>query len=100
MLALNAYRGQPIPSSPQAFTLSSLAFMTIFVNSLFSLFRSRLSTTAEQTPAQQQQVYPLAPSTPYPTRVGWRPDTWEDPSSFETASRRRRLDNGGAAKVS
>jgi hypothetical protein len=29
--------------------------MTIFVNSLLSLFRSRLSATAEQAPAQQQQ---------------------------------------------
>lgn len=83
---------EPISWKTLAFTLSSLAFMTIFVNSLLSLFRSRLSATAEQVPAQQQQVYPLPPSTPYPPQLprgGWRPDSWED-VPFQTSSRRRR----------
>ncbi|KAI9460204.1 Di-sulfide bridge nucleocytoplasmic transport domain-containing protein [Lactarius psammicola] len=91
---------EPISWKTLAFTLSSLAFMTIFVNSLLSLFRrSRLSATAGQAPAQQQQIYPLPPSTPYPARVGWRPDSWEE-APFQTSSRRRRLENGAAAKVS
>jgi hypothetical protein len=93
---------EPISWKTLAFTLSSLAFMTIFVNSLLSLFRSRLSATAEQAPAQQQQVYPIPPSTAYPpqlSHVGWRPDSWED-APFQTPSRRRRLENGAAAKVS
>ncbi|KAH8992067.1 Di-sulfide bridge nucleocytoplasmic transport domain-containing protein [Lactarius akahatsu] len=93
---------EPISWKTLAFTLSSLAFMTIFVNSLLSLFRSRLSATAEQAPVQQQQVYPLPPSTPYPpqlSRVGWRPDSWED-TPFQMSNRRRRLENGAAAKIS
>jgi Di-sulfide bridge nucleocytoplasmic transport domain len=81
----------------QAFTLSSLAFMTIFVNSLLSLFRSKLSSP-EQAPAQPPQLYPLPPPPLYPPQLardpGWRPDSWE-----QTPSRRRRLENGAAAKV-
>jgi hypothetical protein len=90
------------PSPVQAFTLSSLAFMTIFVNSLLSLFRSRLSTP-EQAPAQPPQLYPLPPPPLYPPQLardpGWRPDSWDD-GTLQTPSRRRRLENGAAAKVS
>jgi hypothetical protein len=90
------------PSPVQAFTLSSLAFMTIFVNSLLSLFRSRLSTP-EQAPAQPPQLYPLPPPPLYPPHLardpGWRPDSWDD-GTLQTPSRRRRLENGAAAKVS
>jgi len=106
-----SYSRDPVPGakrdgtclSPiQAFTLSSLAFMTIFVNSLLSLFRSRLSTP-EQAPAQPQQLYPLPPPPLYPPQSsrdpGWRPGSWED-RSFQTPNRRRRLENGAAAKVS
>lgn len=86
----------------QAFTLSSLAFMTIFVNSLLSLFRSRLSTP-ERAPAQPPQLYSLPPPPLYPPQQardpGWRPDSWDD-GTLQTPSRRRRLVNGAAAKVS
>ncbi|KAH9982190.1 Di-sulfide bridge nucleocytoplasmic transport domain-containing protein [Lactifluus volemus] len=84
---------EPISWKTLAFTLTSLAFMTLFVNSLLSLFRSRLSTP-EPAPIQQQQLYPLPPPTsPYPTHH-WR-DDFKTPSS-----RRRRLENGAAAKIS
>ena len=81
-------------SPPQAFTLSSLAFMTVFVNSLLSLFRSRLSTP-EPAPIQQQQLYPLPT---HPSHgFSWR----NDDEAFKTpSSRRRRLENGAAAKIS
>ncbi len=86
----------------QAFTLSSLAFTTIFVNSLLSLFRSRLSTPA-QAPAQPPQLYSLPPPPLYPPQLArdpsWRPDTWDD-GTLQTPSRRRRLENGVAAKIS
>ncbi|KAI0296658.1 Di-sulfide bridge nucleocytoplasmic transport domain-containing protein [Russula brevipes] len=90
---------EPISWKTLAFTLSSLAFMTIFVNSLLSLFRSRLSTP-ERAPAQPHQLYPLPPPPLYPPHdSGWRPDSWDD-GSFQTPSRRRRLENGAAAKIS
>ncbi|KAI0005425.1 Di-sulfide bridge nucleocytoplasmic transport domain-containing protein [Russula compacta] len=94
---------EPISWKTLAFTLSSLGFMTIFVNSLLSLFRSRLSTP-EQAPPQSQQVYPLPLPPHYPPQLsrdlGWHPpDSWDD-GSFQTHSRRRRLENGAAAKVS
>jgi hypothetical protein len=86
----------------QAFTLSSLAFMTIFVNSLLSLFRSRLSTH-ERAPTQPPHLYSLPPPPLYPPQQardpGWRPDSWDD-GTLKTPSRRRRLENGVAAKVS
>lgn len=93
---------EPISWKTLAFTLSSLAFMTIFVNSLLSLFRSRLSTP-EQAPAQPPQLYSLPPPPLYPPQQardpGWRPDSWDD-GTLQTPSRRRRLENGAAAKVS
>ncbi|KAI0252661.1 Di-sulfide bridge nucleocytoplasmic transport domain-containing protein [Lactifluus subvellereus] len=93
---------EPISWKTLAFTLSSLAFMTVFVNSLLSLFRSRLSTPAP-TPIQQPQLYPLPAPPAYPPQVsrgpGWRPDSWDD-EAFKTPSRRRRLENGAAAKIS
>ncbi|KAH9996622.1 Di-sulfide bridge nucleocytoplasmic transport domain-containing protein [Russula vinacea] len=71
---------EPISWKTLAFTLSSLAFMTIFA------------------PAQPPQLYPLPPPPLYPPQLardpGWRPDSWE-----QTPSRRRRLENGAAAKV-
>lgn len=93
---------EPISWKTLAFTLSSLAFMTIFVNSLLSLFRSRLSTP-EQAPAQPPQLYSLPPPPLYPPQQArdpaWRPDSWDD-GTLQTPSRRRRLENGAAAKVS
>jgi hypothetical protein len=94
-------RSDQFVSPIQAFTLSSLAFLTIFVNSLLSLFRSRLSTP-EQAPAQPPQLYSLPPPPLYPPQQardpGWRPDSWDD-GTLQTPSRRRRLENGAAAKV-
>ncbi|KAI9512313.1 Di-sulfide bridge nucleocytoplasmic transport domain-containing protein [Russula earlei] len=94
---------EPISWKTLAFTLSSLAFMTFFVNSLLSLFRSRLSAPG-QVPAQPQQLYPLPPPPLYPPPPsrdpGWGPGSWEDSTFHQTSSRRRRLENGAAAKVS
>lgn len=88
----------PFKYTLQAFTLSSLAFMTLFVNSLLSLFRSKLST-----PSIQQQQQPLL-YPPHPSRgFSWRGDDDDDgDESFKTPSsrRRRRLENGAAAKIS
>ncbi|KAI0307529.1 Di-sulfide bridge nucleocytoplasmic transport domain-containing protein [Multifurca ochricompacta] len=94
---------EPISWKTLAFTLSSLASMTIFVNSLLSLFRSRLSAIPEQGSVRQEPLYPLQPPTPYPMQLsrgsGWRQGSWDD-ELIQTPSRRRRLENGGTAKVS
>jgi Di-sulfide bridge nucleocytoplasmic transport domain len=86
----------------QASTLSSLAFMKILPISLLSLFRSRLSNP-QQAPTQPPQLYPLPPPPLYPPQLardpGWHPDSWDD-GTLQTPSRRRRLENGAAAKVS
>ncbi|KAI0271585.1 Di-sulfide bridge nucleocytoplasmic transport domain-containing protein [Gloeopeniophorella convolvens] len=91
---------EPISWKTLAFTLSSMAFMTIFVNSLLSLFRSRLSAASEAAPAQpqHQQPFPLPPPTPYLRGPGWAPESWSEEIN-QTPSRRRRLENGAAAKV-
>lgn len=87
------------------FTLSSLSFLTVFVNALLSLYRSRHSPDRQERRVAQPPMIPHFPSIhssyrylsenasqsewSYP-QMSWHPD-----SSIETLPRqRRRLDNG------
>ncbi|KLO06320.1 hypothetical protein SCHPADRAFT_923200 [Schizopora paradoxa] len=104
---------EPISWKTLAFTLSSLAFMTVFVNALLSLYRSRhhpdrAQSSAAHHAAAMPHFPPIAPgqypATPYaylahPGQGGkWFPPGGE----VETESlprQRRRLENGDAAAV-
>lgn len=89
--------------SNQIFTLTSLAFLTVFINSLLSLYRAKHQPITE-APSHRPPSFPIAPiapftphyhSSPTPTHSwgGYRSDQEESPT------RRRRLEGGGAAKI-
>ena len=88
----------------QIFTIVSLAFLTVFVNSLLVLFRSRVNPATHAVPPP----YPIPPAVPFhaphaylPPAHEWNGKGWKrgDDEGEELASRRRRLEDGQAAKV-
>ncbi|KAI0327985.1 hypothetical protein GY45DRAFT_1326923, partial [Cubamyces sp. BRFM 1775] len=95
---------EPISWKTLIFTIVSLCFLTVFVNSLLVLFRSRVNpaTHAAAPP------YPIPPAVPFhaphaylPPAHEWNGKGWRrgDDEVEELASRRRRLEDGQAAKV-
>lgn len=88
----------------QVFTLTSLAFLTIFINALLSLYRSRHHPEMSTPPLRHQPSYTLAPPTPFPPQYlpasSWG-SVWSgrEDEEVQTPSRRRRLDSGEAAKI-
>ncbi|KAF8807174.1 hypothetical protein BYT27DRAFT_7189257 [Phlegmacium glaucopus] len=97
---------EPISWKTLIFTLTSLSFLTVFINSLLSLYRAKHQPIAE-TPSHRPPSFPIAPIAPFtphhfngygsPTPTsswGYRSD-----QDFESPTRRRRLDGGGAAKI-
>ncbi|KAI0668678.1 Di-sulfide bridge nucleocytoplasmic transport domain-containing protein [Trametes maxima] len=96
---------EPISWKTFAFTVLSLAFFTAFVNSMLMLFRSRTNPAAHYVPAHVPP-YPLPPAIPYPAPHGYLPPAhewgtkgWKHEESEEVATRRRRLEDGQAAKI-
>jgi len=92
---------EPISWKTLAFTLSSLSFLTVFINSLFSFYRSRHSPTTSP--------HPVNPSTPYsphsgsylpPIGPGWG-RSWNGArdENAQSPPRRRRLEGGGSVKI-
>lgn len=91
----------------QIFTLTSLGFLTVFINALLSLYRSKYQPIA--APAHQPTTFPIHPGTPYPAHhfggyLSPAPTpNWSrynrQPEDMESPTRRRRLDSGVAAKL-
>lgn len=91
---------EPISWKTLAFTLTSLSFLTLFVNSLLSLYRSRHNPTSPPPPASlavppgfHHAYLPLGNA-----HFAGSQKTKDDESS-EDAPRRRRLEGGQAVKV-
>ncbi|KAG1874088.1 Di-sulfide bridge nucleocytoplasmic transport domain-containing protein [Suillus tomentosus] len=85
---------EPISWKTLAFTLTSLTFLTVFVNSLFSLYRSRHEAAHSRT------SYPVAPQFPHhylPSAPAPRGSGHDD--IFGDAPRRRRGEYGQTIKV-
>lgn len=91
----------------QIFTVVSLAFFTLFVNSVLMLFRSRTNPATHLVPTHVPP-HLIAQAAPYPAPHGYLPPAHEwggkgwrrgDDGSEELAPRRRRLDDGQAAKI-
>ena len=86
----------------KAFVISSLAFFTLFINSLPSFFRP--PAPAPVSVPHHGPGYPLAPALSYPAVHGylpppeWNNKPWKHEDD-EVAPRRRRLEDGQAAKV-
>ncbi|KAI0369931.1 hypothetical protein BV20DRAFT_945153 [Pilatotrama ljubarskyi] len=96
---------EPISWKTLFFVVVSLAFFTFFVNSLLMLFRSRVNPAAHLAPPHVPP-YPIAPHIPFPTPHGYLPPAhewgakgWRPEETEEAATRRRRLEDGQAAKV-
>jgi len=96
---------EPISWKTLIFTLTSLVFLTVFINSLLSLYRAKHQPIAE-APSHQPTSFPIAPiasftphhfgyGSPVPT-PSWGYRSEQD---FESPTRRRRLEGGGAAKI-
>lgn len=93
----------------QAFTLTSLTFLTLFINTLLSLFRSRLNPAPTGPPpahAGHTAVTPFPSAPPFIAPYahaymtpppGWGP-AWRPEEDAATPARRRRLEDG-VAKV-
>ncbi|KAI0310998.1 Di-sulfide bridge nucleocytoplasmic transport domain-containing protein [Amylostereum chailletii] len=97
---------EPISWKTLAFTLSSLAFLTIFINALLSLYRSRHVPPAPNAgvgagagAVHHQPSFALPPATPFGPGPYLHSQGWMADEAVETPSRRRRLEGGGAAKV-
>lgn len=85
---------EPISWKTLIFTLSSLAFLTIFVNALLSLYRAR------HQPPTSSQPYPIAQ--PYPGYLSPAPNNWsrvQPEENAEAPSRRRKLEGGNSEKI-
>ena len=84
----------------QIFILTSLAFLTVFINALLSLYRSRINPATHAPPPMP--AFPLAPPIGYPAhapdwgKAAWAPAEDDVPG---TPSRRRRLESGTAEKI-
>ncbi|PIL30722.1 hypothetical protein GSI_06890 [Ganoderma sinense ZZ0214-1] len=93
---------EPISWKTLAFFISSLAFFTLFINSLPSFFRP--PAPAPVPVPHHVPGYPLAPALPYPAVQGylpppeWSNKPWKHEDD-EVAPRRRRLEDGQVAKV-
>ncbi|KAF5313265.1 hypothetical protein D9619_003310 [Psilocybe cf. subviscida] len=91
---------EPISWKTLIFTLTSLAFLTVFINTLLSLYRSKHQPVPEH--ATSAAAFPLNPAGSYyhlPPNNGWSGLQYRPEEDMEAPARRRRLDGGGAAKV-
>ncbi|KAI0706195.1 Di-sulfide bridge nucleocytoplasmic transport domain-containing protein [Cytidiella melzeri] len=98
---------EPISWKTLIFSITSLSFLTVFVNSLLSLYRSRHNPANAHGHAPPPAIpsYPLPPITPYqqhhllPGNPGWG-KSWAGPQEVEeVATRRRKLESGAAKEV-
>ncbi|KAI0638836.1 Di-sulfide bridge nucleocytoplasmic transport domain-containing protein [Trametes polyzona] len=98
---------EPISWKALMFTVVSLGVFTVFINSLLSLYRSRINP-ATHLPTPPVPPYPIAPAVPFPgphgylpPAHGWGAKGWKhgDDETEELAPRRRRLEDGQAAKI-
>ncbi|KAI0771028.1 Di-sulfide bridge nucleocytoplasmic transport domain-containing protein [Trametes elegans] len=98
---------EPISWKTLGFILVSLGFTTFLINSMITLFRARVNPATHMVPPHMPP-YPLPPTVPFPAPHGYLPPAHEwgakgwkhgDGSVEEVAPRRRRLEDGQAAKV-
>jgi len=98
---------EPISWKALAFTLTSLSFLTVFINTLLSLYRSRHPPSVAQL---HEPSFPVAPATLHPSHhfggyLSPAPTpTWDRSwtginEDLQTPTRKRRLEGGGVAKV-
>lgn len=99
---------EPISWKTLIFTLTSLSFLTVFINTLLSLYRSRHNPNSHPSLAHHPppvSSFPITPVTPYPHSYLTSAPEWNkswgpsEKDEVQTPSRRRRLEGGIAAKI-
>ncbi|KAJ3713513.1 Di-sulfide bridge nucleocytoplasmic transport domain-containing protein [Lentinula raphanica] len=102
---------EPISWKTLTFTLTSLSFLTVFINTLISLYRSRHRTSHEAHQPQPPLHLPILNAPPYDTHQygvyqtptatpGWTRNWKGNNDDDQTPSaRRRRLESGISVKV-
>ncbi|TFK19900.1 nuclear membrane protein [Coprinopsis marcescibilis] len=100
---------EPISWKTLIFTLTSLAFLTVFINSLLSLYREKLQPNAATV--QPASSFPLVPAASYPSMhpfggflspaptPNWQRFKSYTEEDMESPTRRRRLEGGASAKI-
>lgn len=87
-------------NSFQFFSVVSLAFFTLFINSLFTFYRSKHYHTPHPAPAPiPQPQYVMPPQTPRRGRSGFKWTPGDDGDGIGTPTRRRRLDDGAVPRI-
>lgn len=97
---------EPITWKTLIFVLTSLSFLTVFINTLLSLYRSKHRPSDPSVTAQPPAAHALT-LPPYPSHqygVGYAPTPnwgrWNvGEEELETPSRRRRLEGGATMKI-
>ncbi|KAA1468445.1 hypothetical protein DENSPDRAFT_833734 [Dentipellis sp. KUC8613] len=95
---------EPISWKTLAFTLTSLAFLTVFINALLSLYRSRHQPAPPAPPLAHQPSFALPAAAPFAPQYlqapAWGP-SWHGvgEEDGQTPSRRRRLESGEGEKT-
>ncbi|KAF9480426.1 hypothetical protein BDN70DRAFT_877564 [Pholiota conissans] len=94
---------EPISWKTLIFTLTSLAFLTAFINTLLSLYRAKHQPASQ---AAHQAPPPFPAATPFPPQhFGYLPQgppnwgRYRSEEDLESPTRRRRLEGGDAAKI-
>lgn len=89
----------------QIFSLTSLTFLTVFVNALLSLYRSKHQPIADP-PRHATPHFPIAPATPFPQNMGYLTPAptpswgrYRSEQDMESPTKRRHLEGGVAAKI-
>ncbi|KIK70332.1 hypothetical protein GYMLUDRAFT_32336 [Collybiopsis luxurians FD-317 M1] len=102
---------EPISWKALAFALTSLSFLTVFINALISLYRSRHRPSSEVHQSQPPPHFPVINRAPYdshqfggylspaPTPNWSRQWNGSDDIDQTPSARRRRLEGGVSVKV-
>ncbi|KAJ8520361.1 hypothetical protein ONZ45_g2814 [Pleurotus djamor] len=98
---------EPISWKTLIFTLTSMSFLTVFINTLFSIYRSRHQPGPSAPPLHPS--YSIGPPTQFPHYGAYLPPagatpswgkSWSAPNDdAENAPRRRRLEGGESVKL-
>ena len=82
-----------------------MAFLTVFINTLLSLYRSKYQPISDP-PRNPSPHFPIPPVTAFPQNMGYlspaAAPSWgrnRPEQDFESPTRRRRLESGIAAKI-
>ncbi|KIL71090.1 hypothetical protein M378DRAFT_116676 [Amanita muscaria Koide BX008] len=97
---------EPISWKTLIFGLTSLSFLTVFVNALLSLYRNHRQAVPVASPNSHSSAYPITSIPPFPPHnygcihpPGSDPASRDDDISNSNLGRRRRLEDGTSVKI-